>query len=399
MPGAVSSPLYDSLFSLYMAIGLVVGALVLGWLAVALWRFRAKGGADPADAPRPGIVPRERGGAGWIVTMSVAIALVLFALSFGTLGAVDAIEHAPRDENAIPIAVTAFQFGWSFRYQEGFETYFDLTVPVDRTILLDVTSQDVMHNFAIPEYRLRVDAIPGRVNHLWFKATETGVVRTVCVELCGTGHATMKGTIVVLGAKEYDAWVAEKSGRASAAPVREVKVTAKDGALSAPSGAALAGVLLRVTVENAGGEHVSFSIGNASTGHVMPGATGTLELTPRGAEPLVLRSDGGSEVAIPVVEPRVVSVTLLDFEIVTGGDRPVAGEPTLVRVTNAGGTPHDLSVGSWSEESPRVLARTPMLAGGESAELLIEPEGPLDVWCGVPGHAGIGMKGTWEVDA
>lgn len=213
MAGSLGRAVYDSLFSLYMAIAFVVAALVLAWLAIAIFRFRARTGERaPLDAPRAGIEPDERGHAAWVYVMAGGIALVMFGLAFGTIGAVDFIEHPPGSEEALDVNVTAFQFGWRFQTEDGIKTINELRVPVDRPVVLSVTSQDVFHNFAVPEYRIRIDAMPGKTNTIWFQATEAGTVESVCVELCGLGHAHMKGTIVAMAPADYDAWVTEKLG-------------------------------------------------------------------------------------------------------------------------------------------------------------------------------------------
>lgn len=207
MAAASSTPVYEALFNLYFVVAAAVGVAVTAWIVTALVRFRERPGEDAPDAPRAGVVAAERGHVVWIYAMTGGIAVILFGLVFGTIDAVNFIEHPPETGDALHVKVTALQFGWIFDYPEGFQTFGELRVPVGRVVILDVTSRDVWHNFAVPEYRIRIDAIPGQTNHLWFNATEAGTARILCAELCGVGHAAMKGSIVAVSPGEYAAWV------------------------------------------------------------------------------------------------------------------------------------------------------------------------------------------------
>lgn len=213
---AFGTDIWDGLFNLYMVIALIVGALVLGWLLTSLVKYRAKSGAPrPADAPRAGVIQAERGRVVWVFVMAGVIAVILAGLAVKSISAIDVIETPPAGEFAIHHNVTGYQFGWKFNYTaEGGLPYQDLgvyTIPVDTNIVMNVTSQDVWHNFAVPDYRIRVDAIPGTENHMWFRATETGVGHTVCVILCGTGHPFMRAELRVLSQSDYAKFAHDES--------------------------------------------------------------------------------------------------------------------------------------------------------------------------------------------
>ena len=95
-----------------------------------------------------------------------------------------------------------------------------LVVPVGKVVRVLVTGSDVIHNFAMPAFGLKTDAIPGRVNETWFKAEKTGLFYGQCSELCGVDHAFMPIQIKVVTQPEFDAWVVEKTGgNTPAAPV------------------------------------------------------------------------------------------------------------------------------------------------------------------------------------
>jgi cytochrome c oxidase subunit II len=97
----------------------------------------------------------------------------------------------------------------------------ELHVPVDRPVIIEVSSKDVIHNFALPHMRIAQDAIPGTLIPMWFKPIKTGTYEIVCGQLCGLGHYSMKGSIVVDSPADYQAWLkerAELSGNTASAP-------------------------------------------------------------------------------------------------------------------------------------------------------------------------------------
>ena len=83
----------------------------------------------------------------------------------------------------------------------------DLHVPVGEEILVSLKSQDVLHDFFLPNLRIKQDAVPGMAIPVWFKATEKGIFDLVCAELCGWGHYKMKGRLTVELRMDYDQWL------------------------------------------------------------------------------------------------------------------------------------------------------------------------------------------------
>jgi cytochrome c oxidase subunit 2 len=86
----------------------------------------------------------------------------------------------------------------------------ELHVPVDRPVIIELSSKDVIHNFALPNMRMAQDAIPGQLIPMWFKPIKTGNYEVVCGQLCGLGHYGMKGMLVVDNPAEYQAWLKER---------------------------------------------------------------------------------------------------------------------------------------------------------------------------------------------
>jgi len=123
-----------------------------------------------------------------------------------------------RPASGILIRGTAKQFTWAFAYSgpDGkFDTGDDrdieneLHVPAGENILIDFRSKDVIHSFFVPTLRLKQDIVPGRTTRIWFNATTPGRYEISCAELCGFGHYTMRGFLVVHDQAEYEKWRAE----------------------------------------------------------------------------------------------------------------------------------------------------------------------------------------------
>ncbi|RMC37314.1 cytochrome c oxidase subunit II [Paracoccus alkanivorans] len=89
---------------------------------------------------------------------------------------------------------------------EGGELY----LPVNRPVKMLLRSVDVLHDFYVPEFRAKMDMVPGMITYFWFEPTRTGEFEILCAELCGTGHAFMRGYVQVVEQEEYDAWLQEQ---------------------------------------------------------------------------------------------------------------------------------------------------------------------------------------------
>lgn len=121
-------------------------------------------------------------------------------------------QNPPPD---VQVRVTAKQFAWAFQYpgpDKQFDTVDDkpdkeLNVPVDKVVLVALRSDDVIHSFFVPSFRVKQDAVPGREIKVWFKATKPGRYELPCAELCGPGHSGMVGWVNVLSDADYQKWV------------------------------------------------------------------------------------------------------------------------------------------------------------------------------------------------
>src|SRR5262249_6546348 len=115
----------------------------------------------------------------------------------------------PRD--ALQIYVIGKQWMWKVEHANGQREINALHLPVGRPIQLIMTSEDVIHDFAMPAFRIKHDVLPGRYEMLWFEAKTPGTYHLFCTQLCGTGHASMVGEIVVLPAPEFQKWLEQNA--------------------------------------------------------------------------------------------------------------------------------------------------------------------------------------------
>jgi cytochrome c oxidase subunit 2 len=111
----------------------------------------------------------------------------------------------PRD--ATEIYVVAKQWMWKLEHVEGQREINELHVPVGRDVKMIMTSQDVIHSFYVPAFRIKQDVLPGRYATAWFRATKPGVYHLFCAEYCGTQHSGMIGQVVVMEPAQYEAWL------------------------------------------------------------------------------------------------------------------------------------------------------------------------------------------------
>jgi cytochrome c oxidase subunit 2 len=117
------------------------------------------------------------------------------------------VEETPPAD-ALTIYVVGKQWMWKVQHPEGPRELDELHVPVGKPIRLVLASQDVIHDFFVPAFRMKQDVVPGRYRTEWFQATKVGEYRLFCSEYCGTSHARMTGRVVVMAPADYQRWLA-----------------------------------------------------------------------------------------------------------------------------------------------------------------------------------------------
>lgn len=186
---------------------IVIFAVVAGWLVYAVLAFRVRPGDDSDGPPTHGHSGLE--------VMWTAIPAVL-VIAIGIVSAVVLSRNADAGPNPLHIKVYAQQFAWKFTYPDdgGFTTD-ELVMPVDQGIEFEMTSADVIHSFWIPEMGQKQDLLPGIDTKIVVTPTRMGRFTLVCTELCGAGHATMRGPVRVVSKAEFASWTQERSEAAA----------------------------------------------------------------------------------------------------------------------------------------------------------------------------------------
>ena len=125
--------------------------------------------------------------------------------------------HAPAD--ALPLRVTAKQFEWNVTYPgpderldtaDDFQKTNQLHVPADRAVRIELSSEDVIHSFFLPDFRVKQAAVPGMKIGVWFQAMTPGEYELACAELCGLGHYSMNASVTVHETAAFQSWVSEQ---------------------------------------------------------------------------------------------------------------------------------------------------------------------------------------------
>ena len=191
------APQVDLLFLFLLAVSAFFIALIFLLVIVFAIKYRRR---SAAERPRPihGHLGLE---ALWTV-IPLGLAMVMFvwgAWLFFTM------KRPPAD--ALEVFVVAKQWMWKFQHASGTREINELHVPVGRPVRLTMTSEDVIHSFAVADFRIKMDVVPGRYTTAWFEATKPGEYRLACSVYCGTEHALMAGRILVMKPEDYGAWM------------------------------------------------------------------------------------------------------------------------------------------------------------------------------------------------
>ena len=211
-PQSSDSPNAHGITQSYLVIGYVTAAifvLVEGLLLLFVIRFRRRGRSPLVDGPQ--IHGSTRLEIMWTVAPAVLLAAIA-AFVLATLPGVQDVPSANASGGRTDVTVEGHQFYWLFRYPNGAISLDELVVPVDKNVKLTVVApaQDVIHSWWVPKLGGKIDAIPGRTNHTWFRAPAIETYPVKCAELCGVQHAAMKGTVRSVGPDTYRAYVDEQ---------------------------------------------------------------------------------------------------------------------------------------------------------------------------------------------
>ena len=210
------SPVMDNIHwfhNMVLTIITVITLFVLALLVTVMIRFNARSNPVPSRTTHNTLIE-----VAWTiipVLILVSIAVPSFRLLFLQL-------DVPKAD--LTVKATGKQWYWSYAYPDNGKFEFDslmaqdkqprllgvdneMVVPVNKVIRVETTGADVIHSFAVPAFGIKIDAVPGRLNETWFKATKTGMYYGQCSELCGKDHAFMPIAVRVVSDQEFAAWV------------------------------------------------------------------------------------------------------------------------------------------------------------------------------------------------
>lgn len=236
------SDVFSQLFLVFLGLGTLVGVLVISYVLYNAVKYRtteadAEGRYDIDESdidddgvarPELGEIPTGKGKGGGkklFLSFGLSAVLVLSLVIYSYTFLLYVEDTSANQEEALEVDVEGYQFAWDYEYGSGLSSSdYDaselgedvdsnaLVVPEGYVTKLEITSRDVFHNYGIPEFRAKGDAIPGDTTNTWFQPDKTGVFDANCYELCGAGHSNMKGDVVVLEPDEFEEWYLAQDG-------------------------------------------------------------------------------------------------------------------------------------------------------------------------------------------
>ncbi len=202
----------DTLYDVLMIVSIPIFVLVVTVILYSVWAFRMRPGQEHEDGPP------IHGHTRLEVFWTAIPAILLVSLCSYAYAVLDDIETKHDDE--LVVKVQAEQFAWTFSYpQESGRPVVStqLYLPKDQPVRFDIQSRDVLHDFWVPAFRVKIDAVPGITTRLRVTPTKLGSYPVVCAELCGLGHSVMRSTAHVVTPAAFDRWLADKQAPAPAA--------------------------------------------------------------------------------------------------------------------------------------------------------------------------------------
>lgn len=156
-------------------------------------------------------IPRPIAGSHKLETLWTAIPFLIAMTIFGWSAKVYFEQFSPP-QNAIEVYVVGKQWMWKIQHSTGQREINELHVPVGKKIKLIMTTEDVIHDFFVPAFRMKADVVPGKFTTQWFEATKTGTYHLFCAEYCGMNHSGMIGSVIVMEPREFDNWLSGNAG-------------------------------------------------------------------------------------------------------------------------------------------------------------------------------------------
>ena len=186
----------DALYWFLTAVSAVMTILIFFCIILFAWKYRRRTNAHATQI---------EGSTKLELTWSIAPFLVMLVMFWWGADLYFRAQQPPKD--AMEIFVTGKQWMWKIQYPNGGREIDELHVPVGQPVKLTMSSEDVIHSFSIPAFRVRHDVVPGHYDSLWFTPTKPGRYHLFCTEYCGNQHAGMIGWVDVMDERAYANWV------------------------------------------------------------------------------------------------------------------------------------------------------------------------------------------------
>lgn len=191
----------DALFYFIFYASLVLFAIVVMSSVFFIWRYRRRGEHTLTSGTDHNVKLEIL----WTVIPTILV-IIVFVWGFKTFLRMHVVPN-----EAIEIKATGQKWFWTFDYPNGANMVNDLVVPVGKPVKLLLSSQDVIHSFFVPDFRIKMDVLPNRYTLTWFEATNIGEFQIYCTEYCGKGHSEMLGKVKVLSETDYNVWLEKSS--------------------------------------------------------------------------------------------------------------------------------------------------------------------------------------------
>jgi cytochrome c oxidase subunit II len=191
----------DALYLFLVGLTALVTVLIAGLIVYFGVRYRRR---------REDYFPRPIVGSLVLETVWSVIPFLVMLFIFGWSARIYLYEMRPPDD-AQEVYVVGRQWMWKLQHPDGQREINELHIPVGRPVRLIMTSEDVIHSFYVPEFRIKQDVLPGRYTSVWFQATKAGRYHLYCAEYCGAGHSVMVGSVIAMEEADYGAWLGSQA--------------------------------------------------------------------------------------------------------------------------------------------------------------------------------------------
>ncbi len=201
LPDIGSTGAYENDLVFWLETAIVVSLTFFGFALMAFLVYRYHRG-QKVDRSHP---PHHNYNLEYVLMAGMlAVGVMLFMV-----GAVVFYRLSVPPDNALEMYVVGKQWMWKVEHPGGKSEINELHVPLGQPVKLMMTSQDVIHSFYVPAFRVKQDVLPGRYTHMWFQPSKPGRYHLFCAEYCGTSHSNMIGWVTVMEPAEYDAWLSQ----------------------------------------------------------------------------------------------------------------------------------------------------------------------------------------------